>query len=86
MVIVDLAYENHGHGLSGGRFLVVFLVGANVGGIEKTLRRPRCVSVEDRADGSERVAGIARTGAMVLSPERSDEPLSLHAQYELVRR
>ncbi len=65
---------------------MVFLVGIDLGRVEKALRGPRSVSVESRADGSERFAGFARTGAMVLSPQWNDESVAVHAQHRLVRR
>ena len=57
----------------------MFLVGADMGRIEKTVRWARDVSVEDRVDGLERFAYFARAGAMVLSAQRDDDAVGVHA-------
>src|SRR3984893_2904928 len=78
-------YANHRHRLSRRRFFMVFLVRADLGGIEEMLRRASRISVEDRADGPKGFADFARAGAMVLSAQRNDDALAFHVEYRLVR-
>ena len=77
-------YAHHSHRLSRPRVILVFLVGAHMGGIEKVLRRPRRVPVEDRAHGPSRFADFARAGAMVLPAQWNNDAVAIHAEYRLV--
>ncbi len=77
-------YAHYSHRLPRRRFILVFLVGAHMGGIEEALRRPRRVPVEDRAHGFGRVANFARAGAMVLPAQWNDDAVAIHAEYRLV--
>src|SRR5215475_6481326 len=61
---LTFGHANYRYRLSRRRFILVFLVRADLGGIEEALRRPRWFSLEDCADGSEWFANFTRAGAM----------------------
>ena len=73
------------HELSGCHVFLVFLVAADLGGIETPLRRSGGVRLENYADGRGGLAEVARTGGMVLPAQRVDEPLALHVAKRFVR-
>src|SRR5947209_2158579 len=66
-------------------FLLVFLGATGLGGIEETLRRPRRFRMENRADGRVGISEIDRASGMVLSAQRNDDALAVHAQGRMVR-
>src|SRR5215467_11338682 len=67
------------HRLSRCGFVLVLLVGTDMGRFEKAIRRPRSISVEDRVDGFQWFANLTRAGAMVLSTQRNNDAFAVHA-------
>ena len=69
--------------LPGCDFLVVFLGNSSLAGITGSLSGPGRLSLENSADGQDRLAADTRPYRVVLSAERDVDALAFHVECEL---